>query len=104
MHYDDEARRFNFISGLACGVVLGSGLALIASPRNTRTAPGRLRKVVKRSSRRYAPEFDRLRNELEKVKTGAQRAAERVREDTGRTRKDADGRRRSRRRKVSVEA
>lgn len=33
MYYDDEARRFNFLSGLVLGAVLGTGLALAAAPR-----------------------------------------------------------------------
>lgn len=90
MHYDDEARRFNFISGLACGVVLGSGLALIVSPRAPRIGPARVRKAFKRSRRRYTPQFDRLREELAKVKTSAERAAERAFEDrSSRTRRTA---------------
>jgi gas vesicle protein len=32
MYYDDEARQFNFLSGLAFGAVLGAGLALLLSP------------------------------------------------------------------------
>lgn len=33
MHYDDTARRFNLVSGLVFGAVLGAGLALALSPR-----------------------------------------------------------------------
>lgn len=29
MYYKDEARSFNFLSGLLCGSVLGAGLALL---------------------------------------------------------------------------
>jgi gas vesicle protein len=36
MYYDDEARRFNFLSGLLLGGVLGAGLALVASPQRRR--------------------------------------------------------------------
>ena len=36
MFYDDEARRFNFLSGLLLGAILGTGLALIAAPRGRR--------------------------------------------------------------------
>src|SRR5690606_31735740 len=84
MHYDDEARRFNFISGLVCGVILGSGLALIVSPRAPRPpriGRSRLRRTVRRSRGRYAPRFEQLRDELAKVRTSAQRAAERAREE-----------------------
>lgn len=36
MFYDDEARRFNFLSGLLLGAVLGTGLGLIAAPQGRR--------------------------------------------------------------------
>ena len=47
MFYDDEARRFNFISGLLLGAVLGTGLALIAAPEERRK---RMRKMRQRGS------------------------------------------------------
>jgi gas vesicle protein len=43
MYYDDEARRFNFVSGLLLGGVLGAGLALVASPQRRLRKPRRLR-------------------------------------------------------------
>lgn len=56
MFYDDEARRFNFLSGLLLGAVLGTGLALIAAPRGrrkmtrkTRQYGAALRHAVERS-------------------------------------------------------
>ena len=36
MFYDDETRRFNFLSGLLLGAVLGTGLGLIAAPQGRR--------------------------------------------------------------------
>ena len=33
MYYDDEARRFNFLSGFLLGAVLGTGLALLTVPQ-----------------------------------------------------------------------
>lgn len=47
MYYDDEARRFNFMSGLVFGSVLGAGLALLASPQNRVRMPGRKRRSSK---------------------------------------------------------
>jgi hypothetical protein len=35
MHYDDTARRFNFLAGLGLGAVLGAGLAMLVGPRKT---------------------------------------------------------------------
>jgi gas vesicle protein len=57
MYYDDETRRFNFLSGLLFGAVLGAGLALIAAPQE----PARGRKTLrKRAGRR----LDRLRDDV----------------------------------------
>lgn len=33
MRYDDDARRFNWMSGLIFGLVLGSGLTLLGIPQ-----------------------------------------------------------------------
>ncbi len=33
MHYSDQTRRFNYASGLVLGLVVGTGIALIAAPR-----------------------------------------------------------------------
>lgn len=33
MYYDDETRRFNLVSGLVFGLVLGAGLALLGVPQ-----------------------------------------------------------------------
>jgi hypothetical protein len=39
MYYDDQSRRFNVVSGLVCGAVLGAGLALAFAPaRRARAA------------------------------------------------------------------
>jgi hypothetical protein len=44
MYYDDQARRFNLLSGLLAGVVLGAGIALLLSPDLARTPRVRLRR------------------------------------------------------------
>ena len=64
MYYDDEARRFNFVSGLLFGAVLGAGLALIASPqeqlRSLRSGTRGRRGARKRAGVR----LDRFRDEV----------------------------------------
>jgi hypothetical protein len=49
MYYDDEARRFNFVSGLLLGSILGAGLAFLARPRERLTKPRRLRRGYARA-------------------------------------------------------
>lgn len=44
MYYDDEARRFNFLSGLVLGAFLGTGMALLFSlEKPRRGAPRHIR-------------------------------------------------------------
>jgi hypothetical protein len=40
MYYDDEARRFNFLSGFLLGAVLGTGLALVGGRQRGRKKAG----------------------------------------------------------------
>jgi hypothetical protein len=58
MYYQDEDRRFNFLSGLICGSVLGAGLAMLVAPQKGvlpplsrrgrgRAASGVLRPVIR---------------------------------------------------------
>jgi hypothetical protein len=62
MYYDDEARRFNFLSGLLLGAVLGTGIALAAKPPRKRTgstllggsAAGVVKTVKGSSSKQFA--------------------------------------------------
>ncbi|MDQ3555455.1 MAG: hypothetical protein M3409_01580 [Gemmatimonadota bacterium] len=39
MYYDDQARRFTLMSGLAFGAVLGAGVALLLPPLRMRRTP-----------------------------------------------------------------
>lgn len=42
MYYDDQARRFNLLSGLLSGAVLGAGIALLLRPEARSGATRRL--------------------------------------------------------------
>ena len=67
MYYDDETRRFNFLSGLLFGAVLGAGLALIAAPQEPVRAlrsRARGRKTRKTLRKRAVRHFDRLRDDV----------------------------------------
>jgi gas vesicle protein len=74
MYYDDEARRFNFVSGLLLGAILGTGVALLARPQQRLGKPKRLQnsaKAVKKATRRR---LDAFPDSIAKVR----RATERV--------------------------
>lgn len=34
MEYDDDARLFNFLTGLVCGAAIGAGVALVMAPES----------------------------------------------------------------------
>ncbi len=42
MEYDDDARAFNFLTGLICGAAIGAGAALLMAPTTGKKARKRL--------------------------------------------------------------
>jgi len=64
MYYDDEARRFNFISGFVLGTALGAGLTLLIGAGSVKKDARRLRTAARRARRRYEPIARRLGREL----------------------------------------
>ncbi len=52
MHYADDVRRFNLLSGFVLGTLVGAGVALIALPGGTRTTTKKIRRKVERAERR----------------------------------------------------
>ena len=59
MYYDDQAKRFNVLSGLLFGVVLGAGLALLASPQKEVRVTAR--RAGRRTKRRGGRTMKRMR-------------------------------------------
>ncbi len=64
MYYDDGTRRFNFLSGLLFGAVLGAGLALIASPQDQVRGISSFSRGRKSLRKRAAKRIDRVRDEV----------------------------------------
>lgn len=60
MIYDDEARRFNFVSGLVCGAVLGAGLAMLVAPQK-RFPTRRLKRATRSLTGRAVGGLDQVR-------------------------------------------
>jgi hypothetical protein len=53
MYYEDQARRFNLLSGFVCGALVGTGLGLLAGPLDLRL-PRRRRSRRKRLQKRWS--------------------------------------------------
>ena len=63
MYYNDEARSFNFLSGLLCGSVLGAGLAMLVAPQKGVRLPDVIGSP-KRGSRSWRPVIRVVRGAL----------------------------------------
>lgn len=46
MHYDENSRAFNFIVGIALGMTIGAGLALLLAPQSGRRTRRKLLNAV----------------------------------------------------------
>ncbi len=57
MYYDEESQTFAFITGLALGMVLGAGMALLAAPQSGKRTRRRLRRAI---GKRGGPVSERI--------------------------------------------
>lgn len=71
MYYDDQAKRFNLVSGLLCGTVLGAGVGLLLiSGRVGGKRGGRASRTFRKSA---ATVLDRVRDGVQEARSGARR-------------------------------
>lgn len=74
MYYDDQARRFNFVSGLAVGALLGTGLALLLRPARTVSPARRIGAESARLGGAAMDGWNELRGQVAKsIRTGRKR-------------------------------
>ncbi len=67
MYYDESSRTFNFITGLALGIVIGAGAALVAAPQSGRRTRKRLRRAVDDVKDVAGEQFDELSDDFRSV-------------------------------------
>lgn len=72
MYYEDQSRRFNLVSGLLSGAVLGAGIALILLPESGRS--GQLRRAAGEAGRSASRRLEGLREGLAEALHGSVRA------------------------------
>ncbi|HEX2093223.1 MAG TPA: hypothetical protein VHG28_12520 [Longimicrobiaceae bacterium] len=73
MYYDDQSRRFNLLSGLLFGAVLGAGIALLLLPEaGARTR--RIRRAAGGIGRKASRRLSELQEDLDDTLQGSIRA------------------------------
>lgn len=59
MYYTDESQQtFAFVAGVAVGMVIGAGIALLTAPNSGRRTRRRLRRAVERGSQPVVDRFE----------------------------------------------
>jgi gas vesicle protein len=64
MEYDDDARVFNFISGLMAGAALGAGLALLMAPSAGKKTRKRITRGAEDLRERATDRWDELADDV----------------------------------------
>ena len=71
MHYAEDVRRFNLLSGFVLGALVGAGVALITLPGGTRTTTKKIRRTVARAERGARRVERRALDGVQRVRDGA---------------------------------
>lgn len=64
MYYDESSRTFNFVTGLALGLVIGAGIALLAAPQSGRRTRKRLARAVEDVREVAGEQFEEISDEV----------------------------------------
>ncbi len=68
MEYDDDARLFNFLSGLICGAAIGAGVALLMAPDSGKKTRKRIHRAAEDLRDTASDRWDDISDEVrEKV-------------------------------------
>lgn len=77
MEYDDDARLFNFLSGLICGAAIGAGVALIMAPDSGRKTRKRIHRAAEdlreNATDRWEDISDEVRDKVDEALTTARK-------------------------------
>jgi hypothetical protein len=79
MHYTDDVRHFNFVSGFVLGALVGAGLGLIGKPLRRPRSSRRIRGGAARAGRSAREGMHRMRKGALQVGTAAKRSSRRSR-------------------------
>lgn len=77
MEYEDDARAFNFVSGLICGVAIGAGVALLMAPESGKRTRRRITRQAghlrEDASGRWEDIADEVRGRVDEALSGARK-------------------------------
>jgi gas vesicle protein len=77
MEYDDDARLFNFLSGLICGAAIGAGVALLMAPDSGRKTRKRIHRAAEdlrdTASDRWDDISDEVRDKVDEALSTARK-------------------------------
>ncbi len=64
MEYDDDARVFNFLSGLVAGAAIGAGVALLMAPTSGKKTRKRITRSAEDLKEKAADRWDELADDV----------------------------------------
>lgn len=67
MYYDESSATFNFLTGLAIGMVLGAGMALLMAPQSGKRTRKRLRRTATDVRDAAGDQFEEIADDLRSV-------------------------------------
>lgn len=77
MEYEDDARAFNFISGLICGAAIGAGVALLMAPESGKKTRRRITRAAEDlkgdASDRWEEIADEVKHKVDEAMDGARK-------------------------------
>lgn len=77
MEYDQDARTFNFLTGLICGAAIGAGVALLMAPESGKRTRKKLTRAAEdlreNANDRWEDIADEVREKVDEALDGAKK-------------------------------
>ena len=73
MYYDESSATFNFLTGLAVGVVIGAGIAVLMAPQSGKRTRKRVRRIAGTARETAVDQLEDLAGELRSAVGGGRK-------------------------------